>query len=200
MKAPDFLRRAYRLFRSLSHQRASKTLPENLVVDCRFTSSRLALLDLLPKNGVVCEVGTLKGDFAREILKRCDPKELHLIDIDFSHFVESGLVAENIFCHEGHSVVQLNQFADETFDWIYIDADHSYDAVIADARMSAPKVRPGGYVVFNDFAQIDKELGRYGVHRAVVEFALEKQWPFSFFAYNNKALYDVALRKPAHAD
>jgi hypothetical protein len=67
---------------------------------------------------------------------------------------------------------------------------------LADARASAPKVKPGGYLVFNDFAHIDPSLGRYGVHRAVVDFALEGRWPLRLFAFSEYALYDVALQKP----
>jgi len=93
----------------------------------------------------------------------------------------------------------IKSFPDAYFDWIYIDADHSYKGTIADARASAPKVKPLGYLVFNDFAHIDPEAGRYGVHRAVVDFAIEGNWPMAFFAYNNIALYDVALQKPANS-
>jgi hypothetical protein len=91
----------------------------------------------------------------------------------------------------------LGRFPDDYFDWIYIDADHSFAGVLRDADAAANKVRPGGYLVFNDFAHCDSELGAYGVHRAVVEFAVTRQWPFSWFAYEPNALYDVALRRPA---
>ena len=46
-----------------------------------------------------------------------------------------------------------------------------------------------------DFALVDQFLGRYGVHRAVIDFALENSWPLQYFAYSAAALYDVALRK-----
>ena len=50
--------------------------------------------------------------------------------------------------------------------------------------------------MFNDFAHIDYDFGQYGVHRAVIDFALEARWPMAFFAFSEDALYDVALRKP----
>jgi hypothetical protein len=53
-----------------------------------------------------------------------------------------------------------------------------------------------GYLVFNDFAHLDPYLGAYGVHRAVVEFAIARAWPFAWFAYDGNALYDVALQRP----
>jgi hypothetical protein len=53
-------------------------------------------------------------------------------------------------------------------------------------------------LVFNDFAHIDPSLGHYGVHRAVVDFALEVRWPLRLFAFSKYALYDVALQNPEH--
>jgi hypothetical protein len=60
--------------------------------------------------------------------------------------------------------------------------------------------RYGGYLVFNDFAHLDPHLGAYGVHRAVVEFAIAKDWPFAWFAYDGAGLYDVALQRPIESD
>ena len=39
-------------------------------------------------------------------------------------------------------------------------------------------------------------LGAYGVHRAVVEFAVARNWRFVWLAYEPSALYDVALERP----
>ena len=41
---------------------------------------RLALLDRLPRGGVVAEIGVQHGDFAAEILRRSQPRLLVLID------------------------------------------------------------------------------------------------------------------------
>jgi hypothetical protein len=68
--------------------------------------------------------------------------------------------------------------------------------VTRDANAAASKVKPGGFLVFNDFAHIDPFLGAYGVHRAVVHFAVTRRWSFAWFAYEPTALYDVALRRP----
>lgn len=193
--SPNFIRQSYRIIRSIGTQPTSPSIPEKLIETCQFCSSRNRLLDHLPKNAVVCEVGTYKGDFAREIVNRCQPKELHLIDIDYSHFNNENLENQKIKQHRGHSVEIINKFPDDHFDWIYIDADHSYESVLADAEASALKIKKNGYIVFNDFAHIDTELGRYGVHRAAIEFAIRHEWPMVFFAYNGTALYDVAFQK-----
>ena len=194
--APGQARRVYRALRSFEAVEPSRDLPEELIRDCRFCVSRVHMLDELPRGGAVAELGTYRGDFARVIVERCAPRELRLIDIDFTQFDDRGLDGATVKRHNGLTYDIITTFPDDHFDWIYVDGDHSYAGALRDARAAAPKVRPGGFLVFNDFAHIDQELGRYGVQRAVVDFALEALWPFHFFAYHPGALYDVALCRP----
>jgi hypothetical protein len=92
---------------------------------------------------------------------------LHLIDLDFA-LLDAGVAADaRVQKHAGQSHEVLAGFPDQHFDWVYIDADHSFAGTSRDARAAAPKVKPGGYLVFNDFAHLDPYLGAYGVHRAV---------------------------------
>ena len=193
---PFPVKRLVRAARALaSPQPASLSLPSELVNGCRMCATREDLLDHLPKGGIVAELGTETGRFAREILNRAAPERLHLIDIDFSKTDPAVMRDPRVTSHNGLTHATLAQFPDSHFDWIYVDADHSYAGVLRDAKASVPKLKPNGYLVFNDFAHIDPLLGRYGVHRAVVEFAVAERWPLHFFAFNAAALYDVALRK-----
>ena len=194
---PPGLRRLLRLGRhALVTGTTSPPLPPHLARDCRFSASRYDLVAALPSGGCIAEVGTYKGEFARHILAHCDPAELHLVDLDFA-LLDAAVAADGrVRQHAGQSHEVLAGFPDQTFDWVYIDADHSYAGASRDAFAAAPKVKGGGYLVFNDFAHLDPYLGAYGVHRAVVEFAIAKDWPFAWFAYDGNALYDVALQRP----
>jgi spermidine synthase len=174
----------------------SKPLPATLLADCRMCASRYDLVEALPRGGRVVEVGTQKGDFARHILARCNPATLHLVDLDFSVLDPTVAQDPRVQVHQGLSHEVLANFPDAYFDWVYIDADHSYAGATRDADAAAAKVKPGGFLVFNDFAHMDPFLGAYGVHRAVVDFAVARRWPFAWFAYDPMALYDVALRRP----
>ena len=198
---PTGVRRLLRLGRhALVKGGSSPPLPRHLATDCRFSASRYDLVEALPTRGCIAEVGSYKGDFARHILARCDPVDLHLIDLDFS-LLDPAVAAEpRVRKHAGQSHEVLASFPDQHFDWVYIDADHSYAGTSRDAFAAAPKVKHGGYLVFNDFAHLDPQLGAYGVHRAVVEFAIAKDWPFAWFAYDANALYDVALQRPLQSD
>lgn len=194
---PKPVRQAYRIARTaISTPVPSPAIPQELVTGCEVVASRLDLLDRLPKSGRVAEVGTYKGDFAREILARTAPVELHLVDIDYSRFDRTLGADPRIVRHEGLSHVIMADFPESHFDWIYIDADHAYDGVKRDAEACARRVKPGGFMVFNDYAHIDPYVGRYGVHRAVTEFAVGMRWPLRYFALNPYALYDVALQRP----
>jgi len=190
------LRWLYRVAMSLRSPSYSKAIPDDLILDCLFVASRVAMLDRLPRGGRIAELGTQQGNFALEILARSEPKELHLIDIDLSGLTDPRLRDARIFAHCGWAHEQLAAFPDAHFDWVYVDADHSYEGTMRDARAAAAKIKPGGFLVFNDFAHIDPFLGRYGVHRAVVDFATQERWPLRLFAFSPDALYDVALQRP----
>jgi SAM-dependent methyltransferase len=193
---PRPVKSAYRVVRALSvTQPSSPAMPAALLEGCQMCADRDELIGRLPKGGIVAELGTYRGEFARTILARAAPRQLHLIDIDFTLTDRAIMSDPHVTTHQGLTHTTLATFPDGHFDWIYIDADHSHAGVVRDARASAPKLKPGGFLVFNDFAHIDPHLGRYGVHRAVVEFAIAERWPMRFFAFNGAALYDVALCK-----
>jgi hypothetical protein len=196
-RLPQPLRHALRLARHLrAHGRPSTAIPPALLADCRVCASRNELVKNLPSGGRIAEVGTYRGEFARHVLAACDPATLHLIDIDFSWLDPVVANDPRVSMHNGLSHETLAGFPDDHFDWIYIDGDHSYEGVSRDARVAATKVKPGGHLVFNDFAHADPYLGSYGVHRAVTEFAVNRGWKFIWWAYEPHGLYDVALRRP----
>ncbi len=196
-RMPRPLRQIVRMGRNMvARGEPSPRLPAHLLEACKMCASRNDMLLDLPKHGRVAEIGTDKGTFARRILKRNEPAELHIVDIDISQLSRDVAVNPKVKVHVGRSTEVIGGFPNDHFDWIYIDADHSFAGGLADAEAASEKVKPGGYLVFNDFAHTDLEHGRYGVHRAVTQFAVEKDWPFAWWAYEPNGLYDVALRRP----
>jgi hypothetical protein len=176
---------------------SAPSIPQAQLDGCRLITNRIEMLHRLPKGGIVAEIGTYRGDFARAILDIMAPDRLHLADITFSLCRADVLADPRVAKHEGLSVPFLQRLPDASLDMIYVDADHGYDAVRADIAAAAPKVKPGGFLVFNDFARIIRPgFGVLGVHQAVCEFAAESGWPVAFFCMEGEALYDVALRRP----
>jgi predicted O-methyltransferase YrrM len=63
----------------------------------------------------------------------------------------------------GRSLPTAATFADGSIDWLFVDADHTYESVRADIAAWAPKVKAGGLFSGHDFAAWP------GVTRAVLE-------------------------------
>jgi len=64
-------------------------------------------------------------------------------------------------------------FPDESLDFIYIDADHTYEAVVNDIKVWYPKLKVGGLFGGHDYWK-SRYFGRnFGVIQAVNEFAQE---------------------------
>ena len=118
--------RRNRRLRALLDVRAPKLQDEHLA-NCTVLADRLRLLDELPKRGVVAEVGVLHGEFSEEILKRTEPRELHLIDVR-DRWQDRFAGRDEVVSHIGDSCAVLGTFKDAYFDWIYIDGDHSREA------------------------------------------------------------------------
>jgi len=180
------------------HDRAPE-LPQRLLAGCRLLQNRNDLVKLLPKKGVVAEVGTDGGTFVRFMLDASQPRQLHLFKLDASRVenISEGLREGIITLHEGDPASMVSAMPDEYFDWIYVDNGHLYKDAKADIEVSASKVKPGGYLVFNDYAVWSPvSMNRCGVARAVNEFCIANEWEVVFLAFQSMMYNDVALRKP----
>lgn len=67
------------------------------------------------------------------------------------------------------SVEAAAQINDGSMDFVFLDADHSYDGVRADIAAWLPKVRKGGWIGGHDYANDMPEYDFSGVKRAVDE-------------------------------
>lgn len=156
-------------------------------------TDRLSLLARMPKHGIVAELGVAAGDFSRQIVDVCAPAELHLVDIwdsdrygeelylsVNSHFQQQQLCGE-VIIHRKPSLEALENFPDQTFDWVYIDTTHSYELTRDELRACARKVKSTGIIAGHDYMQGNwRTQYRYGVIEAVHEFCVE---------YNYRVLY-----------
>lgn len=180
----------------------SAAQPEASIV--RTFARRSRLVAALPHGAVVAEVGVERGDFSHKIVKRTRPARLHLIDcwdeyhddLPYAHdgfpctqqdhesnhqYVTRRFAAEirrgQVQLHRGYSVPVLATFPDGYFDWVYVDANHSYDAVAADLAAVLPKMKPGGVITGHDFINTPFWRNRnFGVVEAVHDFCAEHGW------------------------
>jgi hypothetical protein len=164
-------------------------------------SDRIFMLRLMPKNSVVAEIGVFKGQFSAEILDITKPSQLHLVDLWPNKPIQSG--GQMLNCYDAYQSVQhrfkneieqnkvvlhrelsayaSQEFENEYFDWIYIDAGHHYEAVKTDLACWYPKVKTGGLITGHDYT----EKPQHGVFQAVNEFL--HRYPAVFVALTQEA-------------
>ena len=171
-----------------------------------FNNKREDLLRFLPKNAVVAEIGVANGNFAAQILAQSNPKHLYLIDPwvhqadhdyqdDPNNVVEKEAVKRfegvqsrfgneiergQIIIMREFSTVASQQFNNGFFDWIYVDAMHTYQAVWDDLRNYWPKIKSGGILLGHDYANNEgSRQMKFGVVRAVNDFVDEVSCEFT---------------------
>jgi hypothetical protein len=109
-------------------------------------------------------VDTWKGSF-NEPSHMCDPfvKTDMLYDL-FRKNLEPLNNEVSLFACRGNSIDTVVIFQDDSLEVVFIDADHSYEAVSSDIQAWLPKVRPGYYLAGHDYCPAWP-----GVQRAVDE-------------------------------
>lgn len=177
-------------------------LEERQIKNCRVVENRYRLLEHLPKDAVCCEVGIANGDFSEQILAKTAPRKLHLVEFSerfvrgaeqrFADPIEKGSVA----IHHGDSARELAKFPDAYFDWMYIDANHTYEFVQRELEISRLKLKPGGVIILNDYICYDHVYRtEYGVVEAVNQFCVRYDYELIYFAFHPLMYCDVAIRK-----
>lgn len=171
-------------------------------------------IDMMRKlGGVGAEIGVYQGDFSAELLTIPRLTKLHLIDcwchqpdpayipdtanVDdgghehnyqtvlkrFHRELRSGLVE----VHRGFSEKIVQQFADDSLDWVYIDANHTYEAVLRDLSLWGRKAR---VICGHDYCLNDRATSMgFGVVDAVVDFCLDAGWQLTALTDEEWASY-----------
>jgi predicted O-methyltransferase YrrM len=125
------------------------------------------------KTGLGVEVGTAHGFNALKILKHWKG-ELKCVDI-WAWDSDYEIAIKNLGferCIRKSSVEAITDFKNESLDWVYIDADHSYKSVLNDLIIWRSKVRQGGIISGHDYVN----AFNYGVIQAVNEFITVYQY------------------------
>lgn len=183
-------------------------LTEDHIQNLKIVLNRNAFLGQLPKDATAAEIGVNRGDFSERILRFAQPAQLHLIDIWDSQRYHDGLRAvvenrfadqikdEKIHIHLGLSLDMLATFDDHTFDWVYIDTDHTYATTAQELRLAARKVKKGGLICGHDYITGDWKLRvRYGVVEAVNEFCVHNNWEMVMLTNETHRHLSYALRE-----
>jgi len=175
-------------------------LPDKALEQARLFADRVAMLKACPRNGIVVEVGTWRGDFSRHIAEQLQPAEFHLVDLDFGPLDEDGVRSRfkgELAKHAGDSATTVRELGRDFADMIYVDADHSYEGVRRDLAAAHFALKPGGTMMCNDYTNwCSYSVEPYGVARAVNEFVADQAYTVAGLALEPGGLYDILLVKP----
>ena len=188
-------------------------------------ATREQIVRFLPQGGVGAEIGVAEGDFSQVLIEATRPRRLHLIDpwlhqddavyatdpnnvpaaeADRRHDAvrdrfAPAVAAGQVAIHRAYSHDVVGDFADGSLDWIYIDGAHHFDAVAADLRLYAPKVKPGGLILGYDYAaNPGAKAMNFGVVEAVNRFVAEGRAEFLMLTREDFPTY--VLAKPPASD
>lgn len=140
----------------------------------------IALSGLVPERAIMVEVGSHYGDSTLGWLLTGRFSSITCVDpfVDVPGIYEG---MQNVFGEFNRRVIQkfpearllrcssveaARHMEDRSLDLVYIDGDHSYEAVKSDILCWLPKVKHGGYIAGHDFV----DNGVFGVQQAVREF------------------------------
>jgi hypothetical protein len=181
---------------------------------------RYELLKYLP-HGVCAEVGVATGRMSKIIVENNNPKELYLIDAWKSFdlgYADGNMVLDDE--HESryqnvksmfkdnasvklirdYSTSAAENFDNNFFDWVYIDADHSYQGCLNDLNAYNKKVKETGYILGHDYTPPGGKTKKgFGVNEAVEEFVSTNNYILSFITVEKKfASYLISKNNKAH--
>lgn len=205
----------------MSDVRPARVLPDHLLKNARVLSYREAMIPFLPKDITFCEVGVALGDFSEQVIAGGDIKHFIALDLFTLHEYPEmwgGRIGEalagrqhaayfrdrfatqieqnRLSLLEGNSTDMLATLPDASVDVFYVDAHHSYDAVMAELAIIKNKVAPSGWIILNDYIMHDYMTDtRYGVVQATNDFMIDEGWEMLFFCLQSGMYCDVAIRK-----
>jgi len=142
-----------------------------------YDTLRNLILDLknLYPNGKGAEIGVFKGETSKAILNNWDGT-LYMIDVwralnwenyedSSNHSIHTTAYKETMDNIQGledrgimiraSSKQASNLIADNSLDWIWIDANHAYDYVKEDIELWWPKLKKGGLFSGHDYMNMD---------------------------------------------
>lgn len=122
------------------------------------------------QTGTGAEIGVQRGLFSKEM--KYDGKVL-CIDVwenkDIYRVAQSNLKDSKYTLIRDNSENASKNVPDEGLDFVYIDADHTYESVKKDLSLWIPKVRKGGIVMGHDYFDGEYKGINFGVKKAVDE-------------------------------
>lgn len=182
--------------------------------------NRKEMINHYVKDGYVgAELGVFEGTFSNFLATK-NLSKLHLVDVFNDLCVsgdENGNGCKGVDLREAYKLI-LERFKDKPFvhvfkgltdefyktvsndyfDFVYIDAGHSYNCVLNDLENCRNLVKNGGYIMGHDYTMNPaktKEVYDFGVERAVTDFCNKYHQTVEAIAMDGCTSYCIVNRK-----
>lgn len=128
------------------------------------------------------EIGSYAGSSAVGVIEDIltDPTStITCVDVWYSPFVEKAFdeattkYVSQIVKESSYSSHWLQAYDGAPFDFIYIDADHSAEAVVSDTKLSWPLLKPGGIMALDDYLYEHPKGQEHNPKSAIDAFILQ---------------------------
>lgn len=188
--------------------------------DARLYADRADMIAALPvrKGGKVAEIGVWRAAFSKVLVTKLEPSQFFAFDIFTGHLLKEwntltghqlfdGLTQRQYFEREmapflgittvveGRSQETLRGYTDRSFDLVYVDGDHAYESVKADAELAVEMAAPSGFLVFNDYLMYDHNNEAYRIVPVVNDLVVNHGWYIVGYAINHALYSDIALQR-----
>jgi len=150
----------------------------------------------------LCEVGVRSGKNLFKLM-RCNPELMVAVDIwkndgdpahndiglsqieldkQYASILEASTKRPNLQVLRMYSHEAAEEFEDGFFDFVYIDADHTYEGAKLDIQAWYPKIRKNGILSGHDYCDyVSKTGAKFGVKQAVNEFVSAHKFQERFY-------------------
>lgn len=178
-----------------------------------------AIGPFLRRGAVAAELGVLKGDFSRLVIRDLVPARLHLVDpwylqgpewpwekgdrstanalAGILHDLHGELASGRVVLNVAYDQEYLATVPDGYFDWAYLDTTHEYSQTKLELQLLQKKVKPSGVIAGDDW-QPDPRHRDHGVYRAVQELVAEGSYKI-LYANEHNLQWAITRVPPAQA-
>jgi hypothetical protein len=191
------------------------------LADARLHANRKSLLASLPipRGGKIAEIGVWQGSFSVFLAGELAPRQFFAFDLFDGHkqtnwhghtgaelfgglthrqYYEQAMAAFRgiTVLVEGASAKTMRDYTDGSFDLVYLDGDHFYEGVSADAALAVEMASQTGFLVFNDYTLINPgRYEAYGVVPVVNDLVVNRGWRIAGYSLHEYLFCDIALRR-----
>jgi len=172
------------------------------------------LYNKLPANAMVAELGVAKGRSICSVADIIKEKNLIIHAVDtfegtenegqahadakttdweqvFKDNIKAFGLSKNVIIHKGRTDKVYKEFANKQFDLLFIDADHSTEAVVADLKHWRPKLKSNGVLCGHDWLWPSV---RKGIETAGLEVINDgNMWYLLPYKASKKPLFSICL-------